>query len=59
MRLKSALRRGVAGPRGQQGRRDDSAQQIEAGPRGVQASRDGDKTGEPRGPRGRHAGHGN
>ena len=48
-----------AGPRGQQGRRDDSAQQTEAGPRGAQASRDGDKTGEPRGPRGRHAGRGN
>ena len=42
----------TAGPRGQQGRRDDSAQQTEAGPRGAQASRDGDKTGEPRGPRG-------
>ena len=49
----------TAGPRGQQGRRDDSAQQTEAGPRGAQASRDGDKTGEPRGPRGRHAGRGN
>ena len=49
----------TAGPRGQQGRRDDSAQQTEAGPRGTQASRDGDKTGEPRGPRGRHAGRGN
>ena len=49
----------TAGPRGQQGRRDDSARQIEAGPRGAQASRDGDKTGEPRGPRGRHAGRGN
>ena len=48
-----------AGPRGQQGRRDDSAQQTEAGPRGAQAGRDGDKTGEPRGPRGRHAGRGN
>ena len=41
----------TAGPRGQQGRRDDSAQQTEAGPRGAQASRDGDKTVEPRGPR--------
>ena len=49
----------TAGPRGQQGRRDDSAQQTEAGPRGAQASRDGDKTGDPRGPRGRHAGRGN
>ena len=49
----------TAGPRGQQGRRNDSAQQTEAGPRGAQASRDGDKTGEPRGPRGRHAGRGN
>lgn len=49
----------TAGLRGQQGRRDDSAQQTEAGPRGAQASRDGDKTGEPRGPRGRHAGRGN
>ena len=49
----------TAGPRGQQGRRDDSAQQTEAGPRGAQASRDGDKTGEPRGPRVRHAGRGN
>ena len=49
----------TAGPRGQQGRRDDSAQQTEAGPRGARASRDGDKTGEPRGPRGRHAGRGN
>ena len=49
----------TAGPRGQQGRRDDSAQQTEAGPRGAQAGRDGDKTGEPRGPRGRHAGRGN
>ena len=52
----------TAGPRGQQGRRDDSAQQTEAGPRGAQASRGGDKTGEPRGPRGprgRHAGRGN
>ena len=49
----------TAGPRGQQGRRDDSSQQTEAGPRGAQASRDGDKTGEPRGPRGRHAGRGN
>ena len=49
----------TAGPRGQQGRRDDSARQTEAGPRGTQASRDGDKTGEPRGPRGRHAGRGN
>ena len=48
-----------AGPRGQQGRRDDSTQQTEAGPRGAQAGRDGDKTGEPRGPRGRHAGRGN
>ena len=49
----------TVGPRGQQGRRDDSAQQTEAGPRGAQASRGGDKTGEPRGPRGRHAGRGN
>ncbi len=49
----------TAGPRGQQGRRDDSARQTEAGPRGAQAGRDGDKTGEPRGPRGRHAGRGN
>ena len=49
----------TVGPRGQQGRRDDSAQQTEAGPRGAQAGRDGDKTGEPRGPRGRHAGRGN
>ena len=49
----------TVGPRGQQGRRDDSAQQTEAGPRGARASRDGDKTGEPRGPRGRHAGRGN
>ena len=49
----------TAGPRGQQGRRDDSSQQTEAGPRGAQAGRDGDKTGEPRGPRGRHAGRGN
>ena len=49
----------TAGPRGQQGRRDDSTQQTEAGPRGAQAGRDGDKTGEPRGPRGRHAGRGN
>ena len=49
----------TAGPRGQQGRRDDSARQTEAGPRGAQASRGGDKTGEPRGPRGRHAGRGN
>ena len=49
----------TAGPRGQQGRRDDPARQTEAGPRGAQASRDGDKTGEPRGPRGRHAGRGN
>ena len=49
----------TAGPRGQQGRRDDSVRQTEAGPRGTQASRDGDKTGEPRGPRGRHAGRGN
>ena len=48
-----------AGPRGQQGRRDDSARQTEAGPRGARAGRDGDKTGEPRGPRGRHAGRGN
>ena len=48
-----------AGPRGQQGKRDDSSQQTEAGPRGAQAGRDGDKTGEPRGPRGRHAGRGN
>ena len=48
-----------AGPRGQQGRRDDSSQQTEAGHRGAQAGRDGDKTGEPRGPRGRHAGRGN
>ena len=49
----------TAGPRGQQGRRDDPARQTEAGPRGAQAGRDGDKTGEPRGPRGRHAGRGN
>ena len=49
----------TAGPRGQQGRRDDSVRQTEAGPRGAQAGRDGDKTGEPRGPRGRHAGRGN
>ena len=49
----------TAGPRSQQGRRDDSVRQTEAGPRGAQASRDGDKTGEPRGPRGRHAGRGN
>ena len=52
----------TAGPRGQQGRRDDSVRQTEAGPRGAQASRGGDKTGEPRGPRGprgRHAGRGN
>ena len=49
----------TVGPRGQQGRRDDSARQTEAGPRGAQAGRDGDKTGEPRGPRGRHAGRGN
>ena len=49
----------TVGLRGQQGRRNDSAQQTEAGPRGAQASRDGDKTGEPRGPRGRHAGRGN
>ena len=49
----------TAGPRGQQGRRDDPVRQTEAGPRGAQASRDGDKTGEPRGPRGRHAGRGN
>lgn len=49
----------TAGPRGQQGRRDDSVRQTEADPRGAQASRDGDKTGEPRGPRGRHAGRGN
>ena len=49
----------TAGPRGQQGRRDDSSRQTEAGPRGAQAGRDGDKTGEPRGPRGRHAGRGN
>ena len=49
----------TAGPRGQQGRRDDPVRQTEAGPRGAQASRDGDKTGGPRGPRGRHAGRGN
>ena len=49
----------TAGPRGQQGRRDDPVRQTEAGPRGARAGRDGDKTGEPRGPRGRHAGRGN
>ena len=42
----------TAGPRGQQGRRDDSARQIEAGPRGQQGRRDDSARQTEAGPRG-------
>ena len=45
-----------AGPRGQQGRRDDSAQQTEAGPRGQQGRRDDSSQQTEAGPRGAQAG---
>ena len=45
-----------AGPRGQQGRRDDSARQTEAGPRGQQGRRDDPARQTEAGPRGAQAG---
>ena len=45
-----------AGPRGQQGRRDDSARQTEAGPRGQQGRRDDSSQQTEAGPRGAQAG---
>ena len=45
-----------AGPRGQQGRRDDSARQTEAGPRGQQGRRDDPAQQTEAGPRGAQAG---
>ena len=45
-----------AGPRGQQGRRDDSARQTEAGPRGQQGRRDDSAQQTEAGPRGAQAG---
>ena len=45
-----------AGPRGQQGRRDDSARQTEAGPRGQQGRRDDSARQTEAGPRGARAG---
>ena len=42
----------TAGPRGQQGRRDDSARQTEAGPRGQQGRRDDSARQTEAGPRG-------
>ena len=46
----------TAGPRGQQGRRDDSARQTEAGPRGQQGRRDDPAQQTEAGPRGAQAG---
>ena len=46
----------TVGPRGQQGRRDDSAQQTEAGPRGQQGRRDDSAQQTEAGPRGAQAG---
>ena len=46
----------TAGPRGQQGRRDDPAQQTEAGPRGQQGRRDDSAQQTEAGPRGAQAG---
>ena len=46
----------TAGPRGQQGRRDDSARQTEAGPRGQQGRRDDSSQQTEAGPRGAQAG---
>ena len=46
----------TAGPRGQQGRRDDSARQTEAGPRGQQGRRDDSAQQTEAGPRGAQAG---
>ena len=46
----------TAGPRGQQGRRDDSARQTEAGPRGQQGRRDDSARQTEAGPRGAQAG---
>ena len=45
----------TAGPRGQQGRRDDSARQTEAGPRGRQGRRDDSARQTEAGPRGTQA----
>ena len=45
-----------AGPRGQQGRRDDPARQTEAGPRGQQGRRDDSSQQTEAGPRGAQAG---
>ena len=46
----------TAGPRGQQGRRNDPAQQTEAGPRGQQGRRDDSSQQTEAGPRGAQAG---
>ena len=46
----------TAGPRGQQGKRDDSARQTEAGPRGQQGRRDDSAQQTEAGPRGAQAG---
>ena len=46
----------TAGPRGRQGRRDDSARQTEAGPRGQQGRRDDSSQQTEAGPRGAQAG---
>ena len=46
----------TVGPRGQQGRRDDSARQTEAGPRGQQGRRDDSAQQTEAGPRGAQAG---
>ena len=46
----------TAGPRGQQGRRDDPARQTEAGPRGQQGRRDDSAQQTEAGPRGAQAG---
>ena len=46
----------TVGPRGQQGRRDDSAQQTEEGPRGQQGRRDDSAQQTEAGPRGAQAG---
>ena len=46
----------TAGPRGQQGRRDDPAQQTEEGPRGQQGRRDDSAQQTEAGPRGAQAG---
>ena len=46
----------TAGPRGQQGRRDDPAQQTEEGPRGQQGRRDDSAQQTEEGPRGAQAG---